>query len=74
MREKKLTLYPCPSAEHNVRVTYLNTMDPWKRRAIHQKVIHCSYKTDSLCKVELYPSDCESKCPAVLLANRQQFK
>lgn len=74
MRERKLCLYQCPVAEHNVRVTYFNQMDRWKRRPVSQQIIYCSYKTENLCKVELYPSDGDSKCPAVKLAITNQFR
>ncbi|HEY9898302.1 MAG TPA: hypothetical protein V6D00_03890 [Pantanalinema sp.] len=74
MRERKLTLFHCPHEGHTVRVTYLNQMDHWKRRPVHQAIQHCSYKTEQLCKVDLYPPSGESQCPAVQLANRNQFR
>ncbi|MNY07311.1 hypothetical protein D3C86_1401100 [compost metagenome] len=52
----------------------MNQMDHWKRRPVHQSIQHCSYKTEQLCKVELYPASGESQCPAVQLANRNLFR
>lgn len=74
MRERKIGLFPCSLVEHNVRVTYYSQMDHWKRRPIHQQIMHCSYKLENLCKVDLYPVEGESRCPAVKLALLNQFR
>lgn len=74
MRERKICLFHCKSAEHSVRLTYLNQMDAWKRRPVHQQVLYCSFKIENLCKVELYPPEGESLCPAVKLAIVNQLK
>lgn len=74
MRERKLCLFQCKVAEHSVRLTYMNQMDPWKRRPVHQQVVYCSFKTENLCKVELYPPEGESQCPAVKLAVLNQLR
>lgn len=74
MRERKVGLFHCPKVEHSVRVTYYNQMDHWKRRPVHQQVVHCSFKTENLCKVDLYPAEGESQCPAVKLTTINQFR
>jgi len=74
MRERKISLFHCPYVDHNVRVMYLNQLDHWRRRPVYQSIQHCSYRTEQLCKVELYPQEGESQCPAVQLAQRNQFR